>query len=222
MLQKSTLQFLTTLKENNDKSWMDDHREAFQAAKDDLQQLVEKVIHSLGKKDEQIAHLTSKECVFRQNRDVRFSKNKAPYKVNMGASINRGGKKSTFSGYYFHLQPGNGSFAGGGMWMPEAPQLKKVRQEIDYCWEEFNKILNKKAFKDQYGDLDIEEHTLSREPKGYEKENPAIKYLKLKSFVALKPLTDEELTSKDLVKKLIKAFEALQPIIYFINRQLEE
>ncbi len=222
MLQKSTLQFLTTLKENNDKSWMDDHREAFQAAKVDLQQLVEKVIHSLGKKDEQIAHLTSKECVFRQNRDVRFSKNKAPYKVNMGASINRGGKKSTFSGYYFHLQPGNGSFAGGGMWMPEAPQLKKVRQEIDYCWEEFNKILNKKAFKDQYGDLDIEEHTLSREPKGYEKENPAIKYLKLKSFVALKPLTDEELTSKDLVKKLIKAFEALQPIIYFINRQLEE
>ncbi len=221
MLTKNTLQFLKNLKENNDKSWMDANRESFLEAKQDFGQLVENTIQSFGKKDEEIAHLHVKECVFRQNRDIRFSKNKAPYKSNMGAYLNRGGKKSNGAGYYFHLEPGNNSFAGGGLWMPEAPVIKKIRQEIDYCYDEFSKIITKKSFTAQYGDLDLKD-TLSREPKGYEKDNPAIKYLKLKSFVALRPVTDEELMSKDLVKKITATFDALQPLIHFMNRAIVE
>ena len=136
----------------------------------------------------------------------------------MGAYLNKGGKKSNGAGYYFHCEPGNNSFVGGGLWMPEGPVIKMVRQEIDYCYDEFSKIIAKK-FHIQYGDLELKD-TLSREPKGYEKDNPAIKYLKLKSFVAMRPVTDEELTSKDLVKKITAAFDALQPVIHFLNRAI--
>jgi uncharacterized protein (TIGR02453 family) len=222
MLQKATLRFLQNIKENNNKAWLDANRSAFDAAKENFEQVVTKVIDEFGKKEDEIAMLKAKECIFRQNRDVRFSKDKSPYKIHMGASIDRGGKKSGFAGYYFHCEPGDKSFVGGGLWMPEAPALKKVRQEIDYCWDEFQKIVTDKKFVVQFGDLDIEEFTLSREPKGYEKDNPAIKYLKLKSFVALRSLNDEELMSKDLVKKITTAFEALKPLIRFINRSIED
>lgn len=222
MLHKSTLQFLQNIKENNNKAWLDVNRGAFDAAKENFEQVVTKVISDFGKKEDEIAMLKAKECIFRQNRDVRFSKDKSPYKIHMGASIDRGGKKSGFAGYYFHCEPGDKSFVGGGLWMPEAPAIKKVRQEIDYCWDEFKKIVINKKFVDQYGDLEIAEFTLSREPKGYEKDNLAIKYLKLKSFVALRPFTDEELMNNDLVKKVTTAFEALKPLIRFINRSIED
>ena len=222
MLQQATLQFLSELKTNNNKAWFDTNRSRFDNAKKDLLQLVDGIIKKLGKKDADIAMLAAKDCVFRQNRDVRFSKDKSPYKINMGAYFNRGGKKSNHAGYYFHLEPGNNSFAGGGLWMPEAPHLAKVRQEIDYCWDEFQKIISKKSFRDSFGDLNTKEHTLSREPKGYEKDNPAIKYLKLKSFVALQPITDIELNSKDLLNKLMARFEAIQPLIQFLNRPIDE
>lgn len=222
MLQPDTLQFLLALKTNNNKVWFDINRPRFINAKQDLLQLVDGIIKRLGKKDVDIAILAAKDCMFRQNRDVRFSKDKSPYKINMGAYFNRGGKKSNHAGYYFHLEPGNNSFAGGGLWMPEAPNLAKVRQEIDYCWAEFQKMILKKSFKELFDDLNIKDHTLSREPKGYEKDNPAIKYLKLKSFVALQPITDAELTGKDLVNKLMARFEAIQPLIQFLNRSIEE
>ena len=222
MLQPDTLQFLSELKTNNNKAWFDTNRSRFDNAKKDLLQLVDGIIKKLGKKDADIAMLAAKDCVFRQNRDVRFSKDKSPYKINMGAYFNRGGKKSNHAGYYFHLEPGNNSFAGGGLWLPEAPHLAKVRQEIDYCWAEFQKIISKKSFRDSFGDLNTKEHTLSREPKGYEKDNPAIKYLKLKSFVALQPITDIELNSKDLLNKLMARFEAIQPLIQFLNRPIDE
>lgn len=165
--------------------------------------------------------LTAKECVFRINRDVRFSKNKAPYKNNMGASIVQGGKKSIYAGYYFHLQPGGKSFIGGGSYMPEQ-NIKKIRQEIDYNWEDFKKIITSPKFKKVYGGLVKEDaQTLSREPKGYEKDNPAIEYLKFKRWIAMTPLTDAELTDKNLVTKIVGAFETLQPLCYFLNTAME-
>lgn len=98
---------------------------------------------------------------------------------------------------------------------------KKIRQEIDYNWEEFYGLINQKDFKKIYGDLEQGEFKLSREPKGYEKDNPGIEYLKLKSLVATQPLTDDDLISKDLLQKVLSAFTALMPLIKFINRSLE-
>ena len=223
MLQPSTLKFLKELKKNNTKEWFDKNRKTYEAAKEDFASLVNVVIAQLRKKDPTIATLTSKECLFRINRDVRFSKNKAPYKGNMGASIVHGGKKSPLAGYYFHLEPGGNSFVGGGKYMVEAPILKKIRQEIDYSWNEFSKILTDKKFAAYYGDLEKGEGmSLTREPKGYEKENPAIDYIKLKNWVATAAITDADLMSKDLGKKITIAFETLQPLIVFLNRALSE
>lgn len=223
MLQKSTLGFLKELKQNNTKEWFDTNRKKYEAAKADFAALTNAVIHGLGKKDPFVASLLAKDCTFRINRDVRFSKNKDPYKTNMGMYLSRGGKKSLFSGYYFHLEPGGNSFMGGGLYMPEPDVIKKVRQEIDYNWNEFSKIIRQKKFKTVYKELQREEGmVLSREPKGYEKDNPAIEYIKLKSWVATAPITDQLLTSDHLVKEIVGAFETLQPMIEFLNKALEE
>jgi uncharacterized protein (TIGR02453 family) len=223
MLQKSTVGFLKELKKNNTKEWFDTNRKKYEAAKADFAALTNAVIHGLGKKDPFVASLLAKDCTFRINRDVRFSKNKDPYKTNMGMYLSRGGKKSLFSGYYFHLEPGGNSFMGGGLYMPEPDVIKKVRQEIDYNWNEFSKIIKQKKFKTVYKELQREEGmVLSREPKGYEKDNPAIEYIKLKSWVATAPITDQLLTSDHLVKEIVGAFETLQPMIEFLNKALEE
>ncbi len=221
MLQYSTIEFLKALKQNNHKAWFDENRKQYEYAKEDYLNLIDGIIRGVGKNDPTIALLQPKECVFRINRDVRFSKDKSPYKTNFGAGFSKGGKKSLLSGYYFHCEPGS-SFVGGGIWMPPAPELKKVRQEIDYNYTEFQAVLSNPLFKKQYDDLERGADTkLSRPPKGYDESNPAIEYLKLKSYIASAPISDEELTSKSLVSKVVEAFNALQPLIYFINQALE-
>lgn len=221
MIQPATLKFLKDLKKNNSKEWFDKNRKVYESAKEDFISLVSDIIVQFGKKDESIASLQPKSCIFRINRDVRFSKDKSPYKTNMGASFSKDGKKAMIAGYYFHIEPGN-SFVGGGIYMPKAENIKKIRQEIDYCFDEFSKIIKHKKFVAQYGDLDKSaEISLAREPKGYEKDNPAIGYLKLKSWIAISSVSDAELTDKTLVKKIVTAFEALNPLIDFLNRGIE-
>ena len=223
MLSPSTIKFLKDLKKNNNKPWFDKNRKVYEEAKADFARFIQAVIDQHGKKDASIKNIVAKDCLFRINRDVRFSKDKSPYKSNFGASINNGGRKAENSaGYYFQVQP-NRNFAGGGIWMPMPDELKKVRQEIDYNFADFKKIIGSKKFKSVYGDLDRSpDFLLVRVPKGYEADNPAADYLKLKSFVAISFFTDADLTSKDLVKKTVAAFEALQPLIEFINISLSQ
>ncbi len=221
MLQAATLKFLKDLQKNNNKPWFEKNRSVYENAKADFGTFVQTIIDKHGKKDESIKELKAKECMFRINRDVRFAKDKSPYKNNFGASINRGGKKSIYAGYYFHCQPGE-AFAGGGLWVPMPADLKKVRQEVDYCYDEFKKIVGSKKFKKVYGDLIKDgETSLVKVPQGFEKDNPAAAYIKLKSFIAMKKLSDKELTSKDLTGITLEAFDTLQPLLAFINRSLE-
>jgi uncharacterized protein (TIGR02453 family) len=138
----------------------------------------------------------------------------------MGASIAKGGKKINAAGYYFHCEPGQ-SFAAGGFYMPDAPQLAKIRQEIDYGFDEWKKIVENKTFKKYFvtGVEGIE--TLSRPPKGYDANNPAIEYLKMKGFIVSRPFTDAELQNKNCIKEMIKTFEAIKPMIDFLNKAVE-
>src|SRR5690349_1421137 len=152
MLEPQTLKFLSQLRKNNNKPWFDAHRAQYEAARIDFSNFIQLVIDALQISDTTITGLTARDCLFRINRDIRFSKDKTPYKANFGASIKRGGRKSPFAGYYFHLEPGQ-SFIGGGLWMPDAPVLKGMRQEIDYNWDEFQSLLREKNFKKTYGDL---------------------------------------------------------------------
>jgi uncharacterized protein (TIGR02453 family) len=218
MIQTATLKFLKDLRKNNNKPWFDSHRSQYEAARADFGNFIQKVIDTYGKKDAGIKHLVAKDCMFRINRDIRFSKDKTPYKTNLGASINKGGKQATATGgYYFHLQPGE-AFCGGGIWMPDPVFLKKIRQEIDYNFKEFKSIIGSKKFKSVYGDVSHDkEFKLSRVPKGYEPDNPAADYLKLKSYIATIDIKDSDLTSKDLLKKTMTAFETLKPMLDFMD-----
>lgn len=222
-METASIQFLKNLAKNTTKEWFDANRPKYEAAKADFAELVGTIITTHGKKDAGIATLQPKECIFRINRDVRFSKDKSPYKTHFGASITQGGRKSIYAGYYLHIQPGGNSFVGGGIWMPEPTELKKLRQEIDYCFEEFSAIINNKKFVAEYGAPERSaEYVLSRPPKGYEVDNPAIEFIKLKSLVASRAIPDESLTSNTLAKEIVRAFEILQPMIAFVNRAIGE
>lgn len=220
MLQSSTIQFLKLLKKHNNKEWFDQNRKMYELAKADYLDFVSKVLDEIQAFDNTLMELQPKQCVFRLNRDVRFSKNKDPYKTNFGASFSKGGKKIQCAGYYFHLEPG-ANFIGGGLWMPMAPDLNKVRQEIDYCFKEFSSVLKKPIFKTTYGDLDSSVK-LVRPPKGFEIDNPAIDYLKLKSFVVTRSIPDTALTDKLLIKNVAKDFKTIAPLIHFLNRAIDK
>jgi uncharacterized protein (TIGR02453 family) len=219
MLQSSTIQFLKSLKKNNNREWFEKNRKQYELAKTDYLYFVTNVLNEIQLFDQSLTELEPKKCVFRLNRDVRFSKNKDPYKTNFGASFSKGAKKIQTAGYYFHLEPGE-NFVGGGLWMPMAPDLNKVRQEIDYCYKEFSSILKKPAFKSTYGDMD-NSMKLVRPPKGFEIDNPALEYLKLKSFVVTRTIKDTELTDKQLVKNVVKDFKTIAPLVHFLNRAIE-
>ena len=216
MLQSSTLRFLKNLKKNNNKSWFETNKNAYLLAKEDMEQFVQQVIDGLGKTDKGIAALKTKDCIFRIYRDVRFSKDKTPYKISMSAAFNRNGKSAPGAGYYFHCEPGN-NMVGGGIWMPMPDELNKIRQEIDYNFAEWKKITARPAFKKLFPD-GIEGEALSRPPKGHDEANPAIGFLKMKSFVVTRTLDDATLQSKSLIKEVLNTFSVMKEFIDFLNK----
>jgi uncharacterized protein (TIGR02453 family) len=222
MLQAQTLQFLTDLKENNNKPWFDANRKIYETAKSDFVETVETIIKGIGQFDKSIeeAQLEAKKCIFRINRDVRFSKNKDPYKNNFGAWFNKGGKKVQSAGYYLHIDSSE-CFLAGGLWMPESDDLKKIRTEIDYNFEEFSNILSEAKFMKIFPKgLDCEAMTV-RPPKGYDETNPAIEFLKLKSFTVSRHIESNKTLQPDFTKIILEGFEAMQAYISFLNRAID-
>ena len=215
MLQKNTIDFLKSLKKNNNKLWFDENRKQYESSKADFEILVQSVINALSKLDDQYNLLKPKDCMFRINRDIRFSKDKSPYKTNFGAGFTIGGKKSNLAGYYLHIEPGN-MFIGGGLWMPDADSLKKIRQEIDYNFSNFKEIVLEKRFFSHFGTLSTE-NKLVNAPKGYETDNIALEYLKLKSFTTSAPISDEMIFNKNFEKKMYEQIILLNPFIEFLN-----
>ena len=138
---KTILDFLTNLKANNNRDWFNENRNLYDDAKSDFESLINRLIPAIYNFDPDIGTLSAKQCVFRIYRDVRFSKDKSPYKTNMGGFIARGGRKGGFAGYYLHIDPQQ-SFIAGGMHMPPPNILKKVRQEILYNIDEFKSIIH--------------------------------------------------------------------------------
>jgi uncharacterized protein (TIGR02453 family) len=220
MLPSSVFKFLKDLGKHNDKAWFDTNRKMYDLIKTDFTQTIEALIKGIATFDEPIGELEAKKCMFRINRDVRFSKDKSPYKTNMGAFFNVGGKKIQNAGYYFHCEPGR-CFVGGGLWSPMPPELSKVRQEIDYNFDEWKKIMGSTAFKKYFNNDIIKAESLSRPPKGYDENNPAIIYLKMKSFIVSRSFTDAQFQDKNMVKEVVKTFNAMKPMIDFLNEAIE-
>lgn len=221
MLSSTTLEFLQDLKANNNREWFEANKKRYQKVKEEYLGLADSILREMKKYDASLEMLTAKDCIFRINRDIRFSTNKSPYKTSLGIGLHPGGKKSMLAAYYLHIELGQ-CFVGGGLWMPEAPSLSKVRKEIHYFYPDLKNIIENKDFSKAFGDLDIEAGAkLSRPPKGYAADDPAIEYLKLKSFTATSKISDILITSEKLIPTVVKYFQEIKPLLHFINRGLQ-
>lgn len=220
MPEKSTLRFLRELRLHNNKNWFDAHRSAYEQARVDFIDFVGQLIPRIARFDPPIGELTPKECIFRINRDVRFSKNKDPYKSHLAAAFNYGGKRGERPGYYIHFEPG-ASFAAGGYYMPPPDDLQKIRQEIDYEFDRWKKIIGKPGFMRLFPEGVEGTAPLVRAPKGYDEENPAIAYLKMRGYIVSRPFSDAEMTDAAIVGKLADTFAAMKPFIDFLSGALD-
>jgi uncharacterized protein (TIGR02453 family) len=214
MLQAATLRFLKNIKKNNSRPWFEKNRPNYEASRENFIEFVGGLIKGMSKFDPPIGDLHPKDCLFRINRDIRFSKDKSPYKTNIAAYFNKGGKKSNGAGYYLHIEPGR-SFAAGGMWQPLPADLAKIRQEIDYSFDEWRKMTGASAFKKAFPDGVLADGSLTRPPKGYDESNPAISFIKMKNFIVSRPFTDAQVLGKGFEKDVAATFKAMQPLIVF-------
>ena len=220
MLSKDTLQFLEDLKANNNRDWFLANKKRYEDYKKDYHQLIGDLLEAMKPHDGSLEMLEIKNCTFRINRDIRFSKDKSPYKTHMGIWLPAGIRNGESSGYYLHIEK-DASFVGGGLYSPMPEQLQKIRKEISFFYDDLETILNEKSFLSTYGNLNRNENsTLKNPPKGYEKEHPAIEYLKLKSFTATQKIDFSTITQKGLVAEVAIKMLALKPLNDFINRAL--
>lgn len=210
------IKFLKALKQNNNREWFTQNKEFFQSTKNNFNDIVETLITGIAKHDNDIAGLEAKDCIFRIYRDIRFSKDKTPYKTNFGAYMAPGGKKSGKTGYYIHIEPGGSSFLAGGLYMPPSEQLKAIRQEIDYNIEEFKKIIGDKNFVKYFGSVTGDK--LKKAPKGYPADHPEIELLKFKSYIVMHKVKDNQLLDEGFLKYAIDVFGVMQPFNGFLNR----
>lgn len=220
MLQTSTLQFLNDLKENNNREWFLDHKKQYENYKKDYHQLIAELLQMMVPKDSNLAHLEVKNCTFRINRDIRFSKDKSPYKNHMGIWMSVDKNRKNAPGYYLQIQ-NDEVFVAGGIWCPEADELKKVRKEIAFFYEDLDKIIADKNFKKEFTDLDRDpKNMLKTSPKDFDKEHVAIEFLKLKSFTASQKLDSKILVDKNFTKIISDKLLVLKPLNAFLNRAL--
>jgi uncharacterized protein (TIGR02453 family) len=220
MLKKETLNFIKDVAENNNREWFAANKDVYETAKADVLELVATLIPELAKVDPLLsAEADPKKSLLRIYRDVRFSKNKDPYKNNFGIWFSAKSKGGNEPGYYLHIQPGKG-FLAGGYWMPEAAHLKLIRQEIDYNIGDFKEIINDNDFKKSFK-LGVD-NALKNAPKGYDPADPNIEFLKLKSFEATTKISDEEFLKPNLVNKLISSFKTVQPLVAFLRNAIEQ
>ncbi len=210
------LKFLQTLSRNNNRVWFEKNKPTYLEAKDSFDLFLAKLLEELIKVDESLAGLNPKKLAFRIYRDVRFSKDKRPYKVNMGAGFSPGGKMMQEAGYYFHIEAGNKSMLAGGLYMPDPANLTKIRQEIDYNADSLLKILNDKKFKKFFAGLD-DFDKLRTSPKGYAKDHPHLELLKHKSFIVSHNFSDKEVKGKKFLKQVVETAKAVKPLNDFLK-----
>lgn len=216
---KPYLDFLAALAENNSKEWMDANKKWYQDTREQFLGDVEALLKQLTELEPELSAFKAKDCVFRQNRDIRFSANKSPYKTNFGAYFSPKGKKSSGPGYYVQVQPGN-SFLAGGIWMPEADTLKKIRKEIDFSGAELEAIESEPEFQKLFKTIDGEK--LKTSPRDYAADHPYIEYLKLKSFTVSNPISDKAVESGAYITFALDGFKKMKPFNDFLARAIEE
>jgi uncharacterized protein (TIGR02453 family) len=214
-IKKSNLDFLKLLKKNNDRDWFNAHKETYQKELDNIELFADALLAEMNKHDV-LETPSGKKSLHRIYRDIRFSKDKTPYKTNWSGGFSRATKKRRGS-YYFHIESGN-SFVSGGFWAPNPADLKRIRDEISSDPETLRKILKNKTFIKNFGGLTGEQ--LQTAPKGFSADDPAIDLLKFKQFRVVKYFSDKEVLSPNFLKQVNEAFKNMRPFLDYMTETL--
>ncbi|RMG29242.1 MAG: DUF2461 domain-containing protein [Bacteroidetes bacterium] len=214
MIAPSTLTFLSELKANNHKEWFAANRSRYEAARNNFLDFVDHLIDGIAEYDGGVAGLEPKKCMFRINRDIRFSKNKAPYKTNFGAHIAPGGRKSPYAGYYLHLEPGQ-CFLAGGKYHPQPEELRAIRTHIEGHAPRLRAILAEPEFQAVYGEMKGD--SLKTAPKGYPKDHPDLDLIRRKDFFVVHECGEEVMLSEEFADYVVSVFKVVQPLNAFLN-----
>lgn len=212
-LQKDTVKFLRDLRKNNDREWFSKNKARFVAANDDFVQFVQSLIERIAFFDKSVSGLDAKNSVFRIYRDIRFSRDKSPYKTHFGAVLHGKGSQCGVAGYYVHLEPGN-TFLAGGVHMPEPEHLKAIRRALSKNGDAFLKIVQDAKFRKLFA---LEGERLVKVPQGFAKEDPMAEYLKYKDLVIRHPIDDQEVLSSSFATSCVNVFKAMVPFNMFLN-----
>lgn len=220
---KEILSFMKEFNTYHHKHWFSSHKDEWKKVRSKFDEFMQFMVQKVGAFDDRIdaALVEDKKVykIFRINRDIRFSKDKTPYKKNISGTITLGSMTEGFPGYYISIQPGDKSFVGGGIYMPDSSSLKRIRIKIDQSPETFRNILNKKSFKKMFPDGIETDLKVATVPRGYAKDNPAIELLRFKSFTAGRSFSDQEVISPDFPKEVVKTLKALYPLQEFLSPQ---
>jgi uncharacterized protein (TIGR02453 family) len=210
-IDTNTIKFLKDITKNNNREWFLGHKAQYELALQNVKDISEEVKKNLNKKDK-----IEEAKVFRIYKDVRFSKDKTPYKNHFGVHFKRATAQRR-GGYYMHIEPG-GSFVGGGFWEPNPEDLKRIRDEFAYDDKAIRKIISNKTFVSYFGKLDGEE--LKTAPSGYDRNHPAIDLIRKKQFTVGRKFSDKEVADKNFPKEVVKTFEAMRPFFDYMSEVL--
>lgn len=219
MTIKGILDFLQLLSQNNNREWFNDNKAAYSECREYFTQVVASIIIFLAEHDLELRHIKPQDCLFRTHRNLRFSKDKTPYKSHFAAYISAKGKKNDRAGYYLHLQPNN-NLLSGGMWMPETDKLKILRNSIMENLEEFEEIIHASDFTSYFGQLDG--RRLKTSPKGFPADFIGMDYLKFKDYTATHTLNTNDLEHPDFPAYVAGILTKLYPLNRFLNYALDE
>ena len=215
MIHPSTLDFLRDLTAHNDRDWFQEHKHRYEAARDNMIELAE-TLHDAMAEVDKLEIMEGKQMVFRIYRDVRFSKNKAPYKDHLSGFLRRAGEELR-GGYYFEIKPG-GSFQGGGFWGPNKEDLQRIRLAIADDDQPLREILSDPTFKQYFGELRGDQ--LKTAPKGFDRDHPAVDLLRYKQFLLYRTFTDEQVLSPSFVDDLVAGYAAMRPFFDYMSEVL--
>ena len=214
-IKKSTLEFLTELDKNNNKEWFHLHKDRYHAAKDNVMSFTQSLISGIARFDPDVKSTNATESIFRLYKDVRFARDKTPYKTHFGAFICKNGRKAGNAGYYIHIKPSDCMLAGG-VYHPEPHKLDLIRKDIASNPQKIQRILANKNFKQQFGELEGDQ--LKTAPRGYAKDHPAIDLLRFKDYLVSQTIDDKMLTNESSFDTLLDSFKILKPLNQYLNQ----
>ncbi|MCD4710571.1 MAG: DUF2461 domain-containing protein [Bacteroidales bacterium] len=215
---KNALSFIKELEQNNNRDWFNTHKNRYQEALEIFRGFAGELLTGISQFDPLLGNLVPKDTIFRIYKDVRFSKDKLPYKTHFGCWMTKGGRKSTDAGYYFHLEPGE-SFMAAGVWMPPREQLNLIRQEIRFNPEPYLELINTPAMKERY-ERGGKEDMLKKGPAGFPKEFIHMEEVKYKHYIWSRYYSDDTILKSNFVHSVAEDFKGLYPLVSYLNHAM--